>query len=286
MELKKKVLILIIIFLVFSLPQVFLGSPELSREITDYTALVPGRNVYTDQLFLLVVGPLIMVLLIFIFTIPLAYLLFKLHNLIKVRRYDYYIMRDFEGDISLVWIYIRCLFVSFLAFALGLIIYEAGLISPEVIIPEKLSVVVTDFDYVSMLALFIIPYIILIFAPIWLLKDSGIVCSKSNVNKENRETPDIEGVYRYYNTALTGYTGIGFVFTLIVLVIDRLEKLDPGAGELGDIPGIILTPFVLAFLVFPAIAFYEYRLKHMRTKLINKLEKKNIQTIETIKEIL
>ena len=36
------------------------------------------------------------------------------------------------------------------------------------------------------------------------------------------------------------YTGIGFVLTLIVLVIDRLEKLDPESGELGDIPGILL----------------------------------------------
>jgi hypothetical protein len=87
-------------------------------------------------------------------------------------------------------------------------------------------------------------------------------------------TPDIEGVYRYYNTVITGYTGIGFVFTLIVLVIDRLQKLDPGSGELTDIPGILLSPFVLAFLIFSAIAFYEYRLKQMRIKLLNKLEKK------------
>jgi len=67
--------------------------------------------------------------------------------------------------------------------------------------------------------------------------------------------------------------------------LDRLEKLDPRGGELGDIPGILLSPFVLAFLIFIAIAFYEYRLKHMRIKLINKLEKKNIKSIETIQEI-
>jgi len=286
MELKKKVLILIVFFLVFTLPQLFYGSAVLSEEITDYTALVPGRNVYTDQIFLLIIGPLIMILLVFIFTIPLAMLLLKLHKLIKARRYDYYIIRDFEGNISFVRIYIRCLIVSFLAFALGLMIYASGLISSEVIIPEKTSVVETDFDYVSMLAVFIIPYLVLIFTPIWLLKDSGLICSKSNVNKENRETPDIEGVYRYYNTVITGYTGIGFVFTLIVLIIDRLQKLDPGSGELTDIPGIILSPFLLAFLIFPAIAFYEYRLKQMRIKLLNKLEKKNVKTIETIKEIL
>jgi hypothetical protein len=83
-----------------------------------------------------------------------------------------------------------------------------------------------------------------------------------------------------------GYTGIGFVLTLIVLVIDRIENLDPGSGEIGDIPGIILTPFVLAFLIFPALVFYEYRLNHMRIKLLNKLAKKDIKTIESIKEIL
>ena len=137
-----------------------------------------------------------------------------------------------------------------------------------------------------MLAIFIMPYLILIFAPIWLLKDSGLICSKSKVNKENRETPDIEGVYRFYNTVITGYTGIGFVFTLIILIIDRLKKLDPGSGELTDIPGILLSPFILGFLIFPAMAFYEYRLKQMRIKLLSKLEKRDIKTIETIKEIL
>ena len=268
------------------LPQVFYGAAVLSEEITDYTALVPGRNVYTDHIFLLIIGPLIMILLVFIFAIPLALLLLKLHKMIKVKRYDYYIIRDFEGNISLVRIYIRCLIVSFLAFALGLVIYEAGVIPPEVIIPEKTSVVETNFDYVSMLAIFIMPCLILIFAPIWLLKDSGLICSKSKVNKENPETPDIEGVYRFYNNVITGYTGIGFVFTLIILIVDRLEKLDPGSGELTDIPGILLSPFILGFLIFPAMAFYEYRLKQMRIKLLSKLEKRDIKTIETIKEIL
>lgn len=284
MELKQKLLLLL--YLVFILPQVFLGAAVLSEEITDYTALVPGRNVYTDHIFLLIIGPLIMILLVFIFTIPLALLLLKLHKMIKVKKYEYYIIRDFEGNINLVRIYIRCLIVSFLSFALGLIIYEAGVIPPEVIIPEKTSIIEADFDYVFMLAIFIMPYLILIFAPIWLLKDSGILCSKSKINREKRETPDIEGVYRYYNTVITSYTGIGFVFTLIILVIDRLQKLDPGSGELSDIPGILLAPFVLAFLIFPAMAFYEYRLKQMRIKLLKKLEKKNIKTIETIQEIL
>jgi len=198
----------------------------------------------------------------------------------------YYAIKDFEGDISLIRTVIRCLIVSFLSFSLGLIIYESGVIAPEVIIPEKTSVVETDFDYVSMLALFILPYLILIFAPIWLLRDSGLVCAKSNVKKEKRETPDIEGVYRYYNSVITGYTGIGFVFTLIILIVDRLEKLDPGSGETTDIPGILLTPFLIAFLIFPAMIFYEYRLKNMKTKLLQKLEKGNLRTIESIKEIL
>ena len=51
-------------------------------------------------------------------------------------------------------------------------------------------------------------------------------------------------------------------------------------------PGILLTPFLLAFLIFPAMIFYEYRLKHMKTKLLQKIEKGNIRTIGSIKEIL
>lgn len=285
METKQKNMILIILYLFIALETIIFGSATLSEEITDYTALVPG-DVFFDQFYFMIIGPFIMILLVFLLTIPLARVFFSSHKIIKVRRYDYYAIKDFEGEISLLRTFIRCLIVSFLSFSLGLIIYESGIVAPEVIIPEKTSVVETDYNYVSMLALFILPYLILILAPIWLLRDSGLVCVKSNIKKEKRETPDIEGVYRYYNSVITGYTGIGFVFTLIILIVDRLEKLDPGSGELTDIHGIFLTPFLIAFLIFPAMIFYEYRLKHMKIKLLQKLEKGNLRTIESIKEIL
>ena len=56
MEFKQKVLVLLILYLVLTLPQVFYGAAVLSEEITDYTALVPGRNVYTDHIFLLIIA--------------------------------------------------------------------------------------------------------------------------------------------------------------------------------------------------------------------------------------
>ncbi len=65
MESKQKNIVLIIIYLIALILQVFYGSAVLSEEITDYTALVPG-NVYVDQIFLILIGPLIMILLIFL----------------------------------------------------------------------------------------------------------------------------------------------------------------------------------------------------------------------------
>ena len=126
-------MILIILYLFVSLSTVLFGSAELSEEISDYTALVPG-NVYIDQIFLMLIGPFIMILLVFLLTIPLARVFFNSHKIIKVRRYDYYAIKDFEGDISLLRTYIRCLIVSFLSFSLGLIIYESGVIASEIII--------------------------------------------------------------------------------------------------------------------------------------------------------
>lgn len=73
MESKQKNIILIILYLMVLLPAVFYGSAVLSEEITDYTALVPG-NVYFDQIFLILIGPLIMILLLFLLVIPLSHL--------------------------------------------------------------------------------------------------------------------------------------------------------------------------------------------------------------------
>ena len=66
---------------------------------------------------------------------------------------------------------------------------------------------------------------------------------------------------------------------------NAIQSLNPEFGELADIPGIILTPFMLAVYTLPAIVFHELRLNNLRKKLVKKLSQKGLRSIENIQEL-
>ncbi len=281
---RTQLILLVLIYVVVIVPSAFTSSIAIAEEIDDYTKLVPVENVLFDQVYLTIVGPLIMVVLVLLFTVPLARLFYHFHKIIKGKRYEYYIIEDLGEDINLLTIFVRGLTISLLSFSLAMAFIS--FVPYEIIQPGQLSVVETMYPYVSMLALFMVPFIILVFLPIWLLKDSGIICSFSKINKEKRDTPDIESVSRFFSKTVNGYTGIGTILTMVILMVDTIQNLQWEYGEGGDIPSIILTPILLAFLAFPALAIYESLLNKMKTSLIKKLENKGIKKITSIKEIL
>jgi len=129
---------------------------------------------------------------------------------------------------------------------------------------------------------------ILILEPIWLLRDSSVICSlkEEKRKKQKRLLPDIEGIYHYFQSNFSGYVGIGAIIAIIILMYGAIQGLHPELGELADIPGILLTPFMLSVIALPVLIFHELRLKKLRIKLVNKLSKKGIRSIENVQEII
>jgi hypothetical protein len=220
----------------------------------------------------------------------LAVVFLKLHGVVKINRYDYYILNENYVKLSYWSMAKRVLLMGFFTFSFGLflsqIIPEDIIVSPYNVSapPEK----ITPFLKTSTTSYVIIPFVILLFEPIWLLRDSSVICSlKEEKRKKNKRLlPDIEGVYHAFQSNFSGYVGIGAIIAIIVLMYGAIDAADPLLGEYADIPGILLTPFMLAVNVIPALVFHELRLNTLRQKLVRKLSQKGIRSIENIQDIV
>ncbi len=86
--------------------------------------------------------------------------------------------------------------------------------------------------------------ILLLFVPIWLLGDVGVICEKEY--PDVRSTVNIEGVGDYYLKLLKGFAGVSTVITYGLLIIQMFDWY----GSLMNFEDI---PFPIAILFIPVI---------------------------------
>ncbi|KKM70199.1 hypothetical protein LCGC14_1443120 [marine sediment metagenome] len=55
---------------------------------------------------------------------------------------------------------------------------------------------------------------------------------------------------------------------------------------MSDIPDIFLTPLWFIIMTFPALTFYEFKLRSMREKLLVRLKEKGLQLVDKIDVVL
>jgi hypothetical protein len=253
----------------------------------DLTYLIPIESLIIDSAYNFFFSPLIMIILIQFFSVVLAVVFLKLHKAMKLNRYDYYILKETYVKLSYWSMAKRVLLLGFFAFSFG--IFLSQIIPEDIIIAPSPSVTdITPYLKATATSNFILPFMILILEPIWLLRDSSVICSlkEEKRKKQERLLPDIEGIYHYFQSNFSGYVGIGAIIAIIILMYGAIQGLHPELGELADIPGILLTPFMLSVIALPALIFHELRLKKLRIKLVNKLSKKGIRSIENVQEII
>jgi hypothetical protein len=279
----KKNWIFAVIFVVTIIPQAIMGIFALGDEgVPDLTRLMPVYSLIFDSLYLYMLSPIIMMIFIQYFTIIISIGFYKLHITVKLKKYDYFIFNDIEKTKESHFLVIikRAVTLGLLSLSIGLFLSE--IIPDDIIVSSDIAGTITPIQLVTNTGLFILPFLILILGPIWLLRDSGIMCRRSKINKEKRQLPDIEGIYNYFESNITGYVGIGAIISLIVLLFASINALNAETGELSDIPGIFLTPLWFTIMTFPAITFYELRLRSMREKLVSRLSEKGLQLVDKI----
>ncbi|MFX1374487.1 MAG: hypothetical protein ACFFA0_01625 [Promethearchaeota archaeon] len=250
----------------------------LDYNLNDITGLVPIKSVFFDLFYLFGLSPLLMVIIIQFLSVLIAYVYFKLHNIVKIKRYDYATLKETEDELSLRATTIRVIILGFFAFSIGIIIEQ--LVENDFIIKTGDA----ETSLVIMVStMFILPFLTLIIIPIYLLRDTGVMCSRKKTKKGQQHLPDIEGVYRTFFSYITGYIGIGTIIGIAVIIYRDLISL--GTEDPGLLIFVFLAPFAAVAISIPPMMIYERQMIKLKNKLKTKLNSKGIKEVELINEI-
>jgi len=137
---------------------------------------------------------------------------------------------------------------------------------------------------------FVASFCSLIFLPIWLLEDSGLMIYRTF--PDQRRTPIIEGVHLSYFKVLETYTGLATIFAYVRQLILTFEII-VNSPVLFD--PAILTPLIVLFLPFIVtgllaipIFMYEKLLTRKTKRIYKRFSKYNLPSFKLpqLKELL
>jgi hypothetical protein len=166
----------------------------------------------------------------------------------------------------------------FFAFSIGIII--------EQLVDNNFIIKTGDAEtslVIMVSTMFILPFLALIIMPIYLLRDTGVMCSRKKTKKGQQHLPDIEGVYRTFFSYITGYIGIGTIVGIVVVIYTDLIILS--TSDPGLIIFIFLAPFAAVSISIPPMMFYEWQMIKLKNKLNTKLTSKGVKVVDDINEI-
>jgi hypothetical protein len=119
----------------------------------------------------------------------------------------------------------------------------------------------------------------LLFSPVWLLKDSGIIFTTKYKVENSNESLLIKSIGEWFQTILKGYAGIGVILTYTIVIYDFITLYISNMGQPGNIlniPSLILwlgLPFYLVFSTIPAVIVHDL-IKKRRINYIRKIAEK------------
>jgi len=252
--------------------------------VSHFVAILPGP-LWTDTI-LLYLFPVVAFGLFYLISPYTTIFFIKLHQLIyrSKNRFNYGIIK-LGPKVKPFMLFRRSLIASLFSFSISALIVQAGLgplfragMMPDSALNESEAIFLGNF--------FIISFVLLIFFPIWLLEDSGVVICRFYPGK--RRPPLIEGTHAPYINILQGYAGISTLIVLVTYITSALAEAI-GPSLLTPIILIVLPLFVSGLISF-AVYIYEKNLPKLMKKIQPRLDKLNlpeitIPTFEELKEI-
>ncbi|MHC1590526.1 MAG: hypothetical protein ACXQS8_00400 [Candidatus Helarchaeales archaeon] len=258
----------------------------IPREYIDYFVYILPGPLYTD--IILIFALPILFFFLFYLTVPFFFVFWlKIHRLIKWRaKYGIY---KLPTKARAAQLYYRSFIISVFSFSISSMLVQFGLAGlfragnpldlGGLILFQGESIFLGTFILVS--------FMIIIFFPIWILEDSGVVSYR--VFPGERFAPDIEGVHSVFMILLQGYAGFTSILTLIYYVAMTLIVVNPIGSILMGIPVdaailtpvlLILLPYITTGIVSIPILLYEKYLPKILAKLEPRLEKLGIKEIK------
>lgn len=219
----------------------------------------PG-NVESDVAFLLGLSSLAGIIVFIILGIPIAAIILAGTRLIKVTSYEIDIAqigRKF-GGIRMIR---RAAIPALFAVAISGVVMKtiAGFLFTVLQNVPHQAAVIYKFLEPIVGALIVLPVVLVIFIPTWILNDAGIVMHLKENQLEVRRCPDTIGVGRWWSNLLTGFTLftvplIAFVQNFIPLIVSGETHL---MAYLQAFLQSLAPPFFAMAFVMPVIIFSE-----------------------------
>ena len=218
--------------------------------------VLPG-DVLLDFIWLYVFAAIIGSI-VYATTPRLSSFFWKLHRVLTGNNYNYH-LQEMDLETGSSFTFRRMLMPAFVALGISFSISNVQS-SVEMLIvtdgfgslaPEAQSIVIS----ISLLFILLLlsGFIVLIFAPMWLMQDVGLVCERK---KKPRTTADIDGVGNWYLKMLKGFAGISTIVAYFFTIIQTIEwyqfvLVSPPEGGFSVL--IFLVPLV-AVVISPLLA--------------------------------
>ena len=254
--------------------------------VSAFVVIIPGP-LWTDVVWLYLL-PIVSFLVIYLIAPYLLILYLKIHKLTtKIGAKTYYGIVDLGKKVGGWKLFRRGLVVSLFSFSIAYLLVQAGYgdyfradIAPDLILNEAEAVFLGTF--------FLTFIVIIIFIPIWLLEDAGIVGYK--YDSEKRMPPKIEGISSLYSSILEGYAGISTVLIIITYIIQCFDFLIEHGGTI--LQPALLTPLILIILPFIVtglfaipLIIYEITLKKSVSRIHEKFKSLDYLRIPEFDEV-
>ncbi|MFX1569606.1 MAG: hypothetical protein ACFFCV_14695 [Promethearchaeota archaeon] len=267
--------IFIVIYILSLLQKGWVYENLIPREYVKYFVFILPGELWTDTI-LLYLFPLAIYGLFHIIAPYTTLFFLKLHRIFyrSKKRFHYGIVK-LGHQVKPFMLFRRSVIVSLFAFSVSALIVQAGLGSLFRVGMMEDSAL-NEAEAIFLGTFIIIPIVLLIFLPLWLLEDSGIVICK--LYADRRRPPLIEGTHAPFVNVLQGYAGISTVIILVTYIVRTLAE-SVGPSILTPIIMIVL-PFFITGLISFAVYAYEKNIPKLIGKIQPHLTKLNIYEIE------
>ncbi|NHJ22177.1 MAG: hypothetical protein EAX91_14620 [Candidatus Lokiarchaeota archaeon] len=244
--------------------------------ISIFIPLLPGPMI-TDVI-LLYAFPLVIYFLLNFISPYIVQFIYKVNRISYVfRKAPNYGFLSMGKNIKPSRIFFRAFLVSLFAFGTSAVLFQLGAgnffratLEGGGYIPSGLYAA----EAIFFGTFFISSLSMLVFLPSWYLEDSGLVSYRHF--PEQRRTPIIEGVHRWYINIVGAYTGISTIFTLFQVITKAFPDAEFGPALLTPII-VIISPLILTGLLALPMYLYEKNMEKMQNRIHRRLAKYNLR---------
>ena len=250
---------------------------------------LPG-NIVFDFIWLYVLS-LVIAIIVYFGSTSISVILWKLHQILTRKKYNYY-MQELD-TLSSSSQPRRMILPAFVALGISYSISNIQDLSNAIFVSESFSgldsaaqTIVTSLALLFILLL-LSSFITVLFAPMWLMQDKGMVCE---LQLHTRTTADIEGVGNWYLKLMKGFAGVSTVIAYIFTIFQTIDwyqfvlSSPPEGGFsllifLIPVGVVIASPLLALGPISLVYLSYELSLSRNLTSLSNQITKHSLITV-------